>query len=169
MGQCTSFFLSFGVFAHFSKFSMYAWEKKSKNVSFYKGVCMCKAKLTLVRFFLDFFFVHLSLNTSDGSNLYIGTLSFPQPGLKGPRNALWAFCPGGPGGGGPGGVLLFCCLMGCYCPFKSRLLPNKIWLQVIFNIGQYWVFIIEGRGGSTSQNKEKKHFTVTWTNYLFEI
>ena len=35
--------------------------KKSKNVSFYKGVCMCKAKLTLVSFFLDFFFVHLSL------------------------------------------------------------------------------------------------------------
>ena len=36
--------------------------KNSKNVSFYKGVCMCKAKLTFVSFFLDFFFLNLSLS-----------------------------------------------------------------------------------------------------------
>ena len=46
----------FCVFAHFSKFSMYAWGKKRKMLVF-TGVYVCvKAKLTLVSFFSIFFF-----------------------------------------------------------------------------------------------------------------
>ena len=42
------------------KFSMYAWGKKGKMLVF-TGVYVCvKAKLTLVRFFFLFFFLHLS-------------------------------------------------------------------------------------------------------------
>ena len=44
------------VFAHFSKFSMYAWGKKGKMLVF-TGVYVCvKAKLTLVSFFFLVFF-----------------------------------------------------------------------------------------------------------------
>ena len=46
------FCLSFCIFAHFSKFSMYAWGKKRKNVSFYRGVCMCKGKTNTLNFTL---------------------------------------------------------------------------------------------------------------------
>ena len=50
MGQYI-FCFSFCVFAHFSKFSMYAWGKKGKMLVF-TGVYVCvKAKLTLVSFF----------------------------------------------------------------------------------------------------------------------
>ena len=50
------------VFAHFSKFSMYAWGKKRKLLVFTAVYVCVKAKLTLVRFFFIFFFLHLSLN-----------------------------------------------------------------------------------------------------------
>ena len=55
MGQYI-FCFSFCVFAHFSKFSMYAWGKKGKMLVF-TGVYVCvKAKLTLVSLFSLFFF-----------------------------------------------------------------------------------------------------------------
>ena len=41
-------------FAHFSKFSMYAWGGKSKSVSFSR-VYMCKGKTNTCQFFLLFF------------------------------------------------------------------------------------------------------------------
>ena len=41
----------FGVFAHFSQFSMYAWGEKRKNVSFSRVYVCVKAKLTFVSFF----------------------------------------------------------------------------------------------------------------------
>ena len=60
MGQHIVF--CFCVFAHFSKFSMYAWGKKRKMLVF-TGVYVCvKAKLTFVSFFFNFFFLHLSLS-----------------------------------------------------------------------------------------------------------
>ena len=31
---------------------MYAWGKKRKNVSFYRGVCMCKGKTNTLNFTL---------------------------------------------------------------------------------------------------------------------
>ena len=51
----------FGVFAHFSQFSMYAWGEKRKNVSFSRVYVCVKAKLTFVSFFFLFIFLHLSL------------------------------------------------------------------------------------------------------------
>ena len=48
------------VFAHFSKFSMYAWGKKQKLLVFTAVYVCVQAKLTLVRFFFNFF-LHLSL------------------------------------------------------------------------------------------------------------
>ena len=55
MGQYI-FCFSFCVFAHFSKFSMYAWGKKQKRLVF-TGVYVCvRAKLTLDSFFSLFFF-----------------------------------------------------------------------------------------------------------------
>ena len=55
MGQYI-FCFSFCVFAHFSKFSMYAWGKKGKMLVF-TGVYVCvKAKLTVVSFFFLVFF-----------------------------------------------------------------------------------------------------------------
>ena len=54
MGQCTRFF--FWRFYAFFKIFQARLGKNSKNVSFYKGVCMCKAKLTFVSFFFEFFF-----------------------------------------------------------------------------------------------------------------
>ena len=53
MGQCNVFRLRF---AHFSKFSMYAWGKKRKLLVFTAVYVCVKAKLTLVRFFFNFFF-----------------------------------------------------------------------------------------------------------------
>ena len=44
------------VFAHFSKFSMYAWGKKRKLLVFTAVYVCVKAKLTLVSFFFNFFF-----------------------------------------------------------------------------------------------------------------
>ena len=43
-------------FAYFSKFSMYAWGKKEKKVSFSRVHVCVKAKLTLVSFFYFFFY-----------------------------------------------------------------------------------------------------------------
>ena len=43
-------------FAHFSKFSMYACGKKRKLLVFTAVYVCVKAKLTLVRFFFNFFF-----------------------------------------------------------------------------------------------------------------
>ena len=61
MGQ-NIFCSSFCGFAHFSKFSMYAWGKKGKMLVF-TGVYVCvKAKLTFVSFFL--LFLHLPLTVS---------------------------------------------------------------------------------------------------------
>ena len=48
------------VFAHFSKFSMYAWGKKRKLLVFTAVYVCVKAKLTFVSFF-SIFFLHLSL------------------------------------------------------------------------------------------------------------
>ena len=46
----------FGVFAHFSQFSMYAWGEKRKKVSFSRVYVCVKAKLTFVSFFFSFYF-----------------------------------------------------------------------------------------------------------------
>ena len=72
MGQ-NIFCFSFCVFAHFSKFSMYAWGKKGKMLVF-TGVYVCvKAKLTLVSFF-SLFFLHLSLSYISAMYIEVGEL-----------------------------------------------------------------------------------------------
>ena len=64
MGQYIDF--CFCVFAHLSKFSMYAWGKKGKILVF-TGVYVCvKAKLTLVSFFFLVFFFAPHHNNSIG-------------------------------------------------------------------------------------------------------
>ena len=50
-------------FAHFSKFSKYAWEKKVKVLVFQECMYCLKAKLTLVSFFLLFFLCTFPLAT----------------------------------------------------------------------------------------------------------
>merc|ERR1719234_1708729 len=52
------------VFAHFSKFSMYAWGKKRKLLVFTAVYVCVKAKLTLVRFFFNFFLCTFPLFSS---------------------------------------------------------------------------------------------------------
>ena len=54
------------VFAHFSKFSMYAWGKKRKLLVFTAVYVCVKAKLTLVRFFFNFFFCTFPLQVMCG-------------------------------------------------------------------------------------------------------
>ena len=83
MGQYI-FSFSFCVFAHFSKFSMYAWGKKGKMLVFTRVYVCVKAKLTLVSFFY-FFFMHLPLKETcffrnPPPPLYFGNISkiFPK-------------------------------------------------------------------------------------------
>ena len=69
----------FGVFAHFSQFSMYAWGEKRKNVSFSRVYVCVKAKLTFVSFFFLFIFLHLSLiRTIEISSTGAGFLLLPS-------------------------------------------------------------------------------------------
>ena len=59
--KCQLFYVFFPNSSNLSTISMVAQEKKQKNVSFYVVCMYVRPKLTFVRFFFCFFFVHLPL------------------------------------------------------------------------------------------------------------
>ena len=74
MRPCTFFYCC--VFAYFSKFPMYTWRKKRKNVSFTRVYVCVKAKLTFDSFF-PLFFAPFPISDSSllffqKSSLYLG-------------------------------------------------------------------------------------------------